>query len=617
MVEVYKIAVQIGMQNGVSSVLRTIQRDLMGLNGAIDMTAGKFTRMQTAVAGGMVAMAGIATLGAFAEIAKAGGKLLDQQQLMLSNGTSQIDLAKEMATAYQMVGIGGSNLVQNLKMVADLRQLLGGTNLPEALTLAPVLMKAGIAAGGIMHSDPEKAAYAIALIEDNLGYNLNSAGKMDPERAGEKANLIDAIISGTNGRVTPDMILAFAKQARTAGRLLSDQGFIDMAPVIQAMGGYRAGTGLQAFDRAMVGGVMTTRGTSWLEKLGLLDPSHVHKAESGYTRLDANSIAGSNIMAQDPQAWVNNILVPALQKAGATDIPSMLKMILQSGMANTTNGLLAELAGNSTLNAKDVTNISNASKVDQYTVEMQSLGLAWQNFTGALDSIFETLGLPAAQMSVVMLNDIAGALRSFDQWLAAHPGYASAIDKILLGLGVALTVLGTVALGGALAAMVGTGGLIVALAAGLTAIAAVMVAGHWTALATDFSNGITIIENSIQRLLYDLEHPGQLVKDVGSTLLTPTPGYTPPTFRPRFGQPTTAQTDAANASIAAHYKAFQDWVAAGAPTQATVTNPGAIAVATSAATMQRIDHQMSAPQTGPTQGTGRATPPGSAANPAR
>lgn len=198
-------------------------------------------------------------------------------------------------------------------------------------------------------------------------------GKMDPGRAAAGANLIDAIISGTNGRVTTDMLLAFAKQGRTGARLLSDQGFVDMVPVIESMGGYRAGTGLTAFDRAIVGGVMTTRGTSWLERLGLINPKNVHKGKAGYVQLDPGAIAGSAWADQDPQKWADTILMPALKKAkmspldamralGAkgNDLQSMMTNILQSGLANTTNGLLAELIGNSTINSKEVTNIKQA-----------------------------------------------------------------------------------------------------------------------------------------------------------------------------------------------------------------------------------------------------------------
>lgn len=161
MADVYKIGVSIAMTNGVSSVLKVIQKDLLGLNGAVDVTAGKFDRLKVAMIGGMTALSGIAMLDGFKKLAEAGGKLLDQQ-LMISNGTTQVDLAREMATAYNMVGIGGSTLTDNLKMVADLRQLLGSTNLGEAISLAPGMMKAGIAAGLLTGVNAEKAGFNIS-----------------------------------------------------------------------------------------------------------------------------------------------------------------------------------------------------------------------------------------------------------------------------------------------------------------------------------------------------------------------------------------------------------------------------------------------------------------------
>ena len=644
MSDVYKIAVSIGMQNGVSSVLHVIQRDLMGLNHTIDLTANKLSRMQVAVMGGMTAMAGVGVLAAWGELARAGGKILDQQQIMLSNGTSQVDLAREMAAAYNMVNIGGSNLSDNLKMVADLRQLLGSQNLGEAITLAPTMMKAGIAAGLMTGKSAEDSAYKIALIEDNLGYTINrQTGQMDPQRAAHTADLIDAIISGTNGRVTPDMLLAFAKQARTSGRLLSDQGLMDMVPVIQAMGGYRSGTGLQAFDRALVGGVMTTRGTTWLEKLGLLNSANVHRAESGYARLDPNSIKGSDIMAQDPQLWANTILMPALQKSGMSmadalktlapgmdqsegaGLSGILTQILQSGLANTTNGLLAELLGNSVQNAKDVVNVQQATGTSQYDTVMQSLSGAWQDFDGAVESLFDTLGLPAAKMGVTTLNDLAGGIREFDVWLGEHPGYATAIDRVLLGLGVGLTALGTIALGGALASMVGTGGLMVLLAAALVGLGSA---------ALSVPGALEAVDKDLQRFAWSLLHPwskGSLFLPDGG----PDPSKAPPPGMKRIpagrghgamlvsdnpsgesisqavGDAVAAMNNAQDAAL----KAMHDWVAAGAPV--TVSNPGDIATASSTATLKRIQHQMTAPPNGTTGANYRATPSGSAANGAK
>jgi hypothetical protein len=637
MADIYRVGVAISMTNGVSGVLGIIQRDILGLNKAINLTQGGLNRLKLAVIGAGAAFAGAAILKGFAGLAEAGGKLLNQQQLMLANGTTHRDLAVETATAYRMMSIQGSNLVQNLKMVADLRTIFGANNLPEATALAPAMMRAGLAAGFMTHKDPEQEAYNIALIEDRLGYTVNPrTGQMDSARAEHMANMIDAIISGTNGRVGTQGLLGFAQQALASGKLLSDQGLIDMVPIIQAMGGQKAGTALTAFDKAFVGGVMTQRGSGWLERLGLLNRSDVKKGESGYSQIAPGSIAGSKLMAVDPQAWANEYLLPSLRKlVGPTgSVQDMLKVIMQSGLANTTVRLLSEMVGSSVQNGKDVKNIQQAAGTSQYDAEMKSLTGATQNFTAAFESLREALGLPAAKMAVSVLNALAGGIRTFVQWVGAHPAYAETMDAMLLGLGTSLAALGVVMTGAAIVGLVGTGGILASLEIGFAGMAAVLSATNWKTVSTDFEAGMTSVEHSIQRMLYDVTHPSQLLKDLlppaprahehygitrdalgrGTPGWLPDVGYilkdgvavpAPPAPRggamgPGLGQRLSDDTHAALSAIAS-------WINAGAPTK--VTNPQQIGNSVKTGLAGSIN----APQSGPSGFNGRVSPFGTPA----
>lgn len=624
MVNVYRVGVTIAMQNGVSSVLKVIQRDVLGLKHQVDLTQGSFNRLKLAAVGAGAVFAGGAMLMAFKGLAEAGGKLLNQQQLMLANGTTHADMAKEMATAYQMAAIAGSDIVQNLKMVADLRTVFGANNLGEAQQLAPTMMKAGIAAGLMTGQNAEQAAYNIAMIEDRLGYTINSkTGQMDPARAAQKANLIDAIISGTNGRVDTQQLLNFAQRALASGKLLSDQGLIDMVPVIQAMGGDVSGTALTAYDKAFVGGVMTQRGTGWLERLGLLNKSSVHKGQSGYSQIDPGAIAGSGIMSADPQAWANQFLIPALKKIVGPNgsLQDMLKVLAQSGLANTTVRFMSELVGSSVQNAKDVVNIQQAAGADQYGATMQGLAGATQNFTSAIDSLWDVLGLPAAQMAVTILNDLSGSIRSFTGWLDAHPEYASAIDKTLIGLGVGLTVLGGAAVTAAIAGMLFSGGTLAALGVAVTGVGAVLAATNWKTISKDFDGAVTTFEHGLQRLAYDLTHPAQLLKDAAAAVQPQLPPAPAGFHYQNFGRggdrlvpdgmsPAGPGISAGQAASDA-YKAIKDWIDKGAPV--AVTNPGDIAKPSAAVALRNLHQGFSAPNSGPSGFNQLAGAPGSSA----
>jgi hypothetical protein len=658
--DVYRIGVAISLTNNVSAALRVIQRDVLGLGRSVDLTQGKFDRLKLAIGGAAAAFVGVGMLKGFDALANAGGELLNQQQKILAAGTTQSDLAKEMATAYQMAAISGSTLAQNLKMVADLRSVLGYSNLGEAQALAPTMLRAGIAAGNLTGMDPEQAAYNIALIEDRLGYTLNQkTGKLDADRAGQMANLIDAIISGTNGRVDTQQLLMFAQRALASGKLLSTQGLINLVPIIQAMTGTIAGTALTAFDKALVGGVMTTRGTSWLQGLGLYN-GPTKKEGSGYVRMNPNDIAGSGIVGLDPQAWVNQYLLPALRSAVGPKgtLQDMLKLLAQSGFANTTVRFLSELVGSSVQNAKDVQNINVAAGADQYGKMMQSLAGAEGNFTSALNSLWQALGLPAATMGVKILNTLSGGIRNFTQWVGAHPAYADAMVKALLGLGAALTVLGGAAVVAAIATMIGSGGTIALVGAALVGISAVFLSlrdpvadakavfkavGGWvvdltkdvTGLAHPFqtlSNDFKIaagwvdglaaslgaLANPIQALekLLGFFGPssaasihGAYGRHVPTALPAPSPAAAVPppasTIHGAYGRHVPQQLG--EADIPADNAVIANWIRSGAPM--TVTNTGDIARGANAF----VGRQLGRPNTGATGVNLRATPAGSAA----
>jgi hypothetical protein len=134
---------------------------------------------------------------------------------------------------------------------------------------------------------------------------------------------------------------------------------------------------------------------------------------------------------------------------------------------------LSELIGNRVQNAKDVQNISQANKVNQYDVTLQGMSGAVTNFQSAMDGLWEALGLPAAKIGVTILNNLSVAIRNFTQWVGGHPGEAKAMVDVLLGLGAALTILGGAAIVGAIAAMVGGGGLIALLVAGIAGLVSI------------------------------------------------------------------------------------------------------------------------------------------------
>src|SRR5882724_9291546 len=104
MADPYRIGVSIALANGVSPVLAIIGRDLLGLNTSIRRIEGAFGGWVTALGGVAAILGGTALVGGMVALAKHGGDVNHQLELMKIAGMDNAEIQKSIAQAMKTSG---------------------------------------------------------------------------------------------------------------------------------------------------------------------------------------------------------------------------------------------------------------------------------------------------------------------------------------------------------------------------------------------------------------------------------------------------------------------------------------------------------------------------------
>jgi hypothetical protein len=569
--DIYKIGVAISLQNNVSAALKIIQKDILGLGVAVDLTQGKLDRLKVAVAGAAAAFVGRRMLNAFKGLANAGGEVLNAQAKMLQIGVSIRDVTQETAVAMQSVNIAGTTLAGNIDDLTKLRGVLGDFQGANMALPGYEKSKFALTGAGI---DPSQLPYLVKAL-DLMG-SFNTDGKIDPAKFGPALQQAISAVLTTGGLLTGQGLYQAVRLSGPAASAMGEKAYLqNMVEILLAVGN-RGARGLEYGATTFIGGQMSKNSKDMLDRLKLTNEGD-YSHEGGRYSLRSNTISGySELNSGNIIGWIQSYFLPAVKASGMS--------VLQASatLPQTLQLLITTVANMTPQMARSVAQQAQAAKADPdpYAGAQAAMAGAVDNFQKALASLWQTLGTPAAGIGVTILNDLSAGIRNFNQWVGAHPGYADAMVKTLLGLGVALTALGAAATIGAVAAMVGSGGTIALVVLGLTALAG---AFH------ELPGAIKEVEAGFRGLENFL--------GIGGPSSPHASIPAPSGIHGAYGRHVPQQLG----------MNFDDWIAKGAPV--TVQNTSDIAKAQDA----RSSRQLQKPNTGSSGNNLRATPSGSAA----
>ncbi|MGG6429400.1 hypothetical protein ACQ5TV_05390 [Acetobacter ghanensis] len=471
MADVYRVGVAIGMTDNATQVLQTLSRSILGVNMQAEKLEGGLNRAKVAAIGLTGVVAGGAAISGMMKLVGAGKEFVHQQSLMMQAGLSHQEIAKGTAAAWAAASsVIGSSAEKNIALVADLRDRLG--SMDEAVIALNPMAKVGVVLQNLTGVDQERAAdTAMRFLEMRGGLVDPVTHELSTQRVEQGGRLIEAIALGTRGKVAQDQLLMFQTYARAAGAQLSDRGLINMAPVIAASKNpSTVGTQLSSLQQQILGGVTTSAGAQFLERLGVLDSRRVHEGRGGHLTFDAGALVNSKLAGEDPVEYINRYVVAGLQKMGAFTSGEQTQALLGSHLRSTVIGLLTEVVRSYPAFRKDADNIARAAGVDQYQVaQATDPTTKLNNFETAWHNLMTALGAPIVNDATGMISKLTGVITTLTDTARKHPRAVADIELGIAGIA------GLVALSGSIAVV---GAALGPLASGLGALTGVLAGGE-------------------------------------------------------------------------------------------------------------------------------------------
>ncbi|MDN8362266.1 phage tail tape measure protein [Acinetobacter baumannii] len=359
----------------------------------------------------------------------------------LGFGKKATDEAIQYAKAMKTFG---TSTLDNLTLVRDGVTAFGDVH--HAQWVAPTLAKMKFA-NEAMYGDhgvenEKKFMDMLKVIEMRNGLKSKESFQ-------EQANIIQQVITATGGHVQAEEWLNVIKTGGIAAKGMDNKAFYyKMEPLVQEMGGHRVGTSMMSAYQNLYQGRTTQRAAANLDKFGLIgDYSKVkHNKTGDLSYLDIGAIKGADLFKKDQFAWMEQVLVPALNAKGITKEGDVIDAIGSVFSNRTASNLFAQMYMQRDQIHKNAKLNEGAFNIDQLNTQAQGTTSGKELEARAkLNDAYLQFGqtiLPIYTQALVMASN---ALQGFTGWMQQNPTLAKA-----LGTGLLLIAGGLVAIGGLL-----------------------------------------------------------------------------------------------------------------------------------------------------------------------
>ncbi|MEX0140976.1 phage tail protein [Massilia sp. LMS1-1-1.1] len=347
----------------------------------------------------------------------------------------------------------GTSQNENLELVRDAMSIFG--DLHHAEMVAPTLAKMKFANKAFFGKESGEENERIFM--DLLKVIEQRGGTASSEKFHDQANMMQKVITATGGRVGPTEWLNFIKTGGIAAKIMDDKQFYyQMEPLVQEVGGHRAGTALMSGYSNLYQGRTTKRAVSNMERLGLIkDRSQVkHDTVAQSATLGPGALVGSDIFRRSQFEWLEQVLLPQLEKKGITD-PKQIEDTIGSLFSNRTAGnqfldmfrQRIQMHKNAKLN-------EGAYDIEQiYDLGKQQAGGAELEATARLANLKLTMGEKILPLYAQGLEMAINAITRLNAFMERNPTVAKVMIAGFAVLAGLLLVLGPLMLG--IAALIG------------------------------------------------------------------------------------------------------------------------------------------------------------------
>lgn len=480
--DIYRIAIQVVAQNGVSAVLAVIQKDVLKLHKSVGMTEDGFKRMRLAAIGALGVTAGAAMLHGLFELSKAGEKYTHQLEQMKLAGMSLAEQKEAIFAANRVSSeVRTTTPTENLQSIRELRGALNSAGASPAQAtreavehLAEVQKAQAVMASSLGESHKSDVYEMVKALED-IG------ATKDPARFDR---LLDGMVRSSitfGGKLTGKDFFQTLKYTRGAGSGYSDE-FIEyyLPTLMQELktgkgsgSGGGAGNPLASFFQNIVGGNISNKAAQEWARLHLIDPGKIIRTKTGNIKgIKTGGFYGVEEAIQNPYFYVRDHLMPALKAANITS-PEAIKEELAHLFTNRVSQQMASLL-------MMIQKMDGDRKLTEATMHMDPAFaeairrdpvLTNKALTEQWDRIKTDIGKSITPTVTEATFQFARGLAKVAEIIERHPVATKYVIEIVAAVAGLVTVMGTLAI---VAAGLGALGIGFGTAAGIAGIIAVI-----------------------------------------------------------------------------------------------------------------------------------------------
>jgi hypothetical protein len=442
--------VRISLIDRVTTGLMGLSRQFAKVHGNAKALQSQIDKIKLLTMGGaVVAGTGLFGLAMIGKTVPAAKEYVHQLQQMNIAGMKHAEIARAIKAAWDTnSSVPTSSTSENLAAIRELRMVFGNTN--DAIANMPVVQRLqAILAntkGGMSGGHDE--AYTVAKALEMKGAVRN------PAEFNIQADQMAKAIVASGGEVGASDFLSAFKFGRSATLGWNDRFTYSILPtLIQEMknAGGSGGTGgpgnalMSVYDH-VVNGKIAQKDLGIWGQIGLLDPSKVVRTKTGATKgVLPGGVRGWELFQQDPYAWTQNVLMPAMMAHGITKQADQMMLLGRLGGSRTSGFMLQQMGMQGWKFDRDQKLIRGASGLAAYNQLVKNdpmmadlaLQKQWKN-------LLTVIGIQIMPALIDGTLKLISGLTGLSNWMRDHPNLTKGLVIGFVALSAAMAIGGTI-----------------------------------------------------------------------------------------------------------------------------------------------------------------------------
>ena len=436
---------------------------MLAAHGAATSLQSKLSALKLAAVGYGLERAGVGIFHGLEKTVSAAKEYTSQLSLMNAAGMSHAEIANSIGAAWSTSSqVLTSTAAGNLRQLRELRSLLGDQHMGEAYAVLPTVMRTQAVLEALTGKQNDQIGFQMSKVAE-----LRQTGVMTLPFLQRNMNELSKTLMAMGGTLNVNDFLMTLKYAKTAGLSLSDRFVYSFLPTfmqeVKGGGGFMgntstAGTSVMRLYTQIVQGLVKKSAIPVWEQMGLIRPQDVVRNYSGSLQIKPGGVAGAQLFAQDPLAWVEKF-TPKIDQYAARHHLTQLQAITSMGLPQNAAWALSTMMLKDAQFRRDQRLIENTpSGLESYNrllktnpmLAQQALDAQWKNTLTVIGQKLQVIVLP-------YMVSLAKGLSSLSGWMLNHPNITGDLVISLGALSASLVVLGNVMLTRAVLNFLGIG----------------------------------------------------------------------------------------------------------------------------------------------------------------